>query len=106
MRENILGIASLNAGRVGFGMLSSIATTAIIARALGPGEMGSYVFAIWVVTSAVTLANLAFPIAVTKFVAHLMAAGDRHGVRRVLRTLGVTQMAAAILAAALAGLYV
>lgn len=106
MRENILGVAALNAGRVGFGMLSSIATTAIIARALGPTQMGVYVFAIWVVTSAVTLANLAFPITVTKFIAHLLAAGDREGVRRILTTLGGTQLAAAVLAAVLAGVYV
>jgi O-antigen/teichoic acid export membrane protein len=106
MRENIVGVAALNASRVGFGMLSSIATTAIIARALGPTEMGSYVFAIWVVTSAVTLANLAFPITATKFIAHLLAAGNREGVRRLLMTLGGTQFAAAVLAAALAGVYV
>lgn len=106
MRENILGVAALNASRVAFGMLSSIATTAIIARALGPSEMGVYVFAMWVVTSAVTLANLAFPITATKFIAHLVASGERHAIQRLLITLGGTQFAAAIIASLVAAVYV
>ena len=90
-----------NGGRLVITMGSTVCTSAIIARMLGPANMGVYGYAMWIVGTLGILANLGLPGALTKYIAEYVGSGDLATAKRVGKGLLVTQ---AIIAAGVAGL--
>ena len=90
-----------NGGRLAITMGATVCTSAIIARKLGPTNMGVYGYAMWIVGTLGILANLGLPGALTKYVAEYIGSGDFRTATRVGKGLLVTQV---IIAAGIAGL--
>jgi len=65
---------------------SSLALSTALARKLGPGQYGSYSFAIWLVGLGALLSNLGISVASTKFISEFQGAGDQRGLRWVVRS--------------------
>jgi O-antigen/teichoic acid export membrane protein len=81
-------------GRLAISMGATLCTSAIIARRLGPANMGVYGYAMWIVGTLGILANIGLPNALTKYIAEYMGSGDvgtavRVGKRLLLTQLGV-----------------
>lgn len=90
-----------NGGRLAITMSATVCTSAIVARKLGPANMGVYGYAMWIVGTLGILANLGLPGALTKYIAEYLGSGDPGTAARVGRGLLVTQV---IIAAGVAGL--
>ncbi len=66
-----------------FGLTASI----LIARALGPAELGVYSLAVWIVGTAVVVANAGITTGAIKFIAELRGAGEHALVRPLVDRL-------------------
>src|SRR5450432_2533170 len=82
--------------RLAFGVLATICTSAILARTLGPGNMGVYSYAMWLVGTLGILANIGLPAALTKFVSEYMGRGDGAMAARLGKRLLLTQLLVAL----------
>ena len=78
-----------NATRLAFSAVSSIATSAIAARVLGPAATGVLAYVLWSATLVALVAGLGMQTAATKFVAELLATGRENAAgwlaRRIVR---------------------
>jgi O-antigen/teichoic acid export membrane protein len=90
-----------NGGRLAITMSATVCTSAIIARRLGPTNMGIYGYATWIVGTLGILANLGLPGALTKYIAEYIGSGDLATAARVGKGLLKTQL---IIAAGVSGL--
>jgi O-antigen/teichoic acid export membrane protein len=90
-----------NGGRLVITMGATVCTSAIIARTLGPTNMGVYGYATWIVGTLGILANLGLPGALTKYIAEYMGSGDLATAARVGKGLLLTQL---IIATSVSGL--
>ena len=64
-------------------MLSAVCTSILVARTLGPANMGVYGFTVWLVGMLGVFANLGLPGAATKYIAEFLGRGDpANGVTR------------------------
>jgi len=82
-------------GRLAISMCATLCTSAIIARRLGPANMGVYGYAMWIVGTLGILANIGLPGALTKYVAEYIGSGDTATAVRVGKRLLLTQLAVA-----------
>jgi O-antigen/teichoic acid export membrane protein len=71
---------------------ATICVSAIMARTLGPQNMGVYSYAMWIVGTLGILANIGLPAALTKYVAEFMGSGDSATAVRVGKRLLRTQL--------------
>jgi O-antigen/teichoic acid export membrane protein len=81
--------------RLVIGSGAGIFTSAIIARTLGPVNMGVYGYAMWLVGTLGILANIGLPAAITKYVSEFIGSGDTAMAVRVGKRLLLTQLAVA-----------
>ena len=79
----------------------TICISAIMARTLGPQNMGVYSYAMWVVGTLGILANIGLPSALTKYISEFLGGGDRATAVKVGRRLLRTQLIVATVVAAL-----
>jgi O-antigen/teichoic acid export membrane protein len=89
-----------NAVRQGIVMLSAVCTSILVARTLGPANMGVYGLTVWLVGVLGIFANLGLPGAATKYIAEYLGRGDRQTASHVSRRLLLAQV---VLAAGAAG---
>jgi len=79
---------------------SSLVLSIALARKLGPGQYGSYSFALWLVGLGALLSNMGISVASTKFISEYQGAGDQRGltwvVRATLRSRALVAVAIAI----------
>jgi O-antigen/teichoic acid export membrane protein len=87
--------------RLVIGATSSVCVSAIMARTLGPQNLGVYSYAIWIVGTLGILANVGLPHALTKYVSEFMGSGDTATAVRICKRLLRTQLIAAVSVAAL-----
>lgn len=80
----------------------TICVSAIMARTLGPQNMGVYSYAMWIVGTLGILANVGLPAALTKYVSEFMGSGDNATAVRVGKRLLRTQLIVALIVAGLA----
>jgi O-antigen/teichoic acid export membrane protein len=80
-----------SAVRLSIGMAATICTSAILARTLGPGNMGVYSYAMWLVGTLGILANIGLPAALTKFVSEYVGRGEGAVAARLGKRLLLTQ---------------
>lgn len=73
----------------------TICVSALLARTLGPGNMGVYSYAMWLVGTLGVLANVGLPSALTKYVSECMGRGDSATAARLGKRLLLTQLAIA-----------
>lgn len=66
---------------------ATICVSAIMARTLGPQNMGVYSYAMWIVGTLGILANVGLPAALTKYVSEFMGSGDTATAVRVGKRL-------------------
>lgn len=71
---------------------ATICVSAIMARTLGPQNMGVYSYAMWIVGTLGILANIGLPAALTKYVAEFMGSGDTASAVRIGKRLLLTQL--------------
>jgi O-antigen/teichoic acid export membrane protein len=71
---------------------ATVCVSAIMARTLGPQNMGIYSYAMWIVGTVGILANVGLPAALTKYVSEFMGSGDRATAVRVGKRLLRTQL--------------
>jgi O-antigen/teichoic acid export membrane protein len=64
---------------------SSLLLSVALARKLGPGQYGSYAFAVWLVGLGALLSNMGISVASTKFISEYQGAGDQRGLLWVVR---------------------
>jgi O-antigen/teichoic acid export membrane protein len=81
--------------RLSVGMGSTICTSAIIARTLGPATMGVYGYAMWLVGTLGILANIGLPAALTKYISEYVGRGDTVTAARIGKRLLLMQLAVA-----------
>jgi O-antigen/teichoic acid export membrane protein len=81
--------------RLAVGMGATIFTSAIIARRLGPSNMGIYGYAMWLVGTLGIMANVGLPAAITKYVSEFIGSGDAARAAQVGKRLMLTQLAVA-----------
>jgi len=80
---------------------ATICVSAIMARTLGPQNMGVYSYAMWIVGTLGILANIGLPAALTKYVSEFMGSGDHATAVRVGKRLLRTQLIAGVIVAGL-----
>jgi O-antigen/teichoic acid export membrane protein len=73
-------------------MGASMATSAIIARNLGPANVGLYSYTIWIVGTLGTLANIGIPAALTKYVSEYLGKDEVGTAVQVAKRLLLTQL--------------
>jgi O-antigen/teichoic acid export membrane protein len=61
--------------RLVVGVAATTVTSSIIARMLGPGDMGAYGYVTWLVGTLAVIANIGLPMAITKYVSEFMGSG-------------------------------
>ena len=71
---------------------ATICVSAIMARTLGPQNMGVYSYAMWIVGTLGILANVGLPAALTKYVSEFMGSGDKATAVRIGKQLLRTQL--------------
>jgi O-antigen/teichoic acid export membrane protein len=71
---------------------STICISAILARTLGPQNMGLYSYAMWIVGTLGILANIGLPSALTKYISEYIGTGDTATAVRVGKRLLLTQL--------------
>lgn len=74
---------------------ATICMSAVLARTLGPGNMGVYSYAMWLVGTLGVLANVGLPSALTKYVSEYVGRGDAATAARLGKRLLLTQLAIA-----------
>jgi O-antigen/teichoic acid export membrane protein len=79
----------------------TICVSAIMARTLGPQNMGVYSYAMWIVGTLGILANVGLPAALTKYVSEFMGSGDKATAVRIGKKLLRTQLIAGLIVAGL-----
>ena len=84
-----------NSGRLAITMGATVCTSAIIARRLGPGNMGVYGYAMWIVGTLGILANVGLPSALTKYISEYLGSGDIATAVGVCKGLLFTQLGVA-----------
>ncbi|MGB7752603.1 MAG: flippase [Candidatus Acidiferrales bacterium] len=82
-------------GRLAISMAATLCTSAIIARKLGPANMGVYGYAMWLVGTLGILANIGLPGALTKYLSEYIGSGDTVTAVQVGKRLLLTQLAVA-----------
>jgi len=87
--------------RLSVSMGSTICTSAIVARTLGPANMGVYGYAMWLVGTLGILANIGLPAALTKYISEYVGRGDTVTAAQLGKRLLFMQLA---LAAGVSGL--
>jgi O-antigen/teichoic acid export membrane protein len=92
--------------RLAIGIISTVCTSAILARTLGPGNMGIYGYAMWLVGTLGILANIGLPSALTKFVSEYMGRGDGAMAAHLGKRLLLTQLLVALLVSAVTACFV
>jgi O-antigen/teichoic acid export membrane protein len=80
---------------------ASVCVSAILARTLGPQNMGVYSYAIWIVGTLGILANVGLPHALTKYVSEFVGHGDTATAVRICKRLLRVQLIAAVSVACL-----
>jgi O-antigen/teichoic acid export membrane protein len=99
MSSEIAGKAVKNVffsgGRLVISMGATLCTSAIIARMLGPANMGVYGYAMWLVGTLGILANVGLPGAITKYISEFMGSGDSTTAIRIGKRLLIAQLAIA-----------
>jgi O-antigen/teichoic acid export membrane protein len=85
----------LSGVRLAIGAGATIFTSAVIARTLGPGNMGLYGYAMWLVSALGVLANIGLPAAITKYVSEFVGRGDAAVAARIGKRLLLMQLAVA-----------
>jgi O-antigen/teichoic acid export membrane protein len=78
------------------GMIAAVCTSAIMARKLGPENMGIYSYGMWLVGTLGTVANCGIPAALTKFVSEYIGNGDTGTAVRVGKRLLLVQLVLAM----------
>jgi O-antigen/teichoic acid export membrane protein len=81
---------------MGVTMLGTVVTSAIIARSLGPSNMGTYSYLLWITGILVALCHFGLPTALTKFVAEALGEGKTADARVVARRILIVQAAIAV----------
>lgn len=71
---------------------ATICISAIMARTLGPQNMGVYGYAMWIVGTLGILANVGLPAALTKYVSECMGSADSATAVRIGKRLLLTQL--------------
>jgi len=79
----------------------TVCVSTIMARTLGPQNMGVYSYAMWIVGTLGILANVGLPAALTKYVSEFMGSGDRATAVRVGKRLLRIQLIVGITVTAL-----
>ncbi len=79
------------------GVASTICTSAVIARTLGPTDMGSYGYIMWLVGTAGVFANLGLPAALTKYLAEHVGRNESFMAARIAKRLLTVQLGMATL---------
>jgi O-antigen/teichoic acid export membrane protein len=87
--------------RLVIGAGASVCVSAIMARTLGPQNMGVFSYAIWIVGSLGILANVGLPHALTKYISEFVGSGDTATAVRICKRLLRTQLIAALCVAGL-----
>jgi len=87
--------------RLVIGAGATICVSAIMARTLGPQNMGVYSYAMWIVGTLGILANVGLPAALTKYVAEFMGSGDSATAVRIGKRLLRTQLIVGLMVAGL-----
>jgi O-antigen/teichoic acid export membrane protein len=82
--------------RLAIGVVATICTSAIMARTLGPANMGAYSYTIWLAGTLGILANIGLPAALTKFVSEFVGRGDSATAARLAKRLLIIQFAMAL----------
>lgn len=75
---------------------ATICVSAIMARTLGPQNMGVYSYAMWLVGTLGILANIGLPAALTKYVSEYLGSGDKATAARIGKRLLLTQLFVAL----------
>jgi O-antigen/teichoic acid export membrane protein len=75
---------------------ATICVSAIMARTLGPQNMGVYSYAMWLVGTLGILANIGLPAALTKYVSECLGSGDKTTAARIGKRLLLTQLFVAL----------
>ncbi len=71
---------------------ATLCTSAVIARELGPSNMGLYGYAMWIVGTLGILANIGLPSAITKYISEYLGNGDVDTAVNVGKRLLLTQV--------------
>ena len=77
-------------------MLAAICTSVVVARALGPTNMGVFGFTLWLVALLGIVANLGLPSAATKYISEHLGRGDPEAASHIGRRLLLRQLLLAI----------
>jgi O-antigen/teichoic acid export membrane protein len=78
--------------RLVIALSASVATSAIIARHLGPADTGRYSYWVWIVGTLATLASIGLPAALTKYVSEYIGKDEIGTAVRVAKRLLLTQL--------------
>jgi O-antigen/teichoic acid export membrane protein len=81
----------------------TICVSAIMARTLGPQNMGIYSYAMWIVGTLGILANIGLPAALTKYVSEFLGSGDRATAVLIGKRLLRTQLIVGLVVSGLTG---
>ena len=68
---------------IGIGILSTLATTIVIARIIGPQRLGYFNYIYWLSNTAGGLASLGIPATTAKYMAEYLASGEKSIARAV-----------------------
>jgi O-antigen/teichoic acid export membrane protein len=87
--------------RLIIGAGATICTSAIMARTLGPTNMGVFGYAMWIVGTMGAFANIGLPVALTKYISEYVGRGEKATAALIGKKLLKAQMIVAAAAAAL-----
>lgn len=83
-----------NGARIAVSLAAALFASVIVARSLGPVDMGLYSYVMWLIRLVAALSNLGLPAALTKYTSEYLGRGDagmaRHLAWRLLRVRFVT----------------
>jgi O-antigen/teichoic acid export membrane protein len=94
-RSKAISHMSFNGLRLLITAGSTVCTSAIMARTLGPGNMGVYSYVIWLVGTLGIVANVGLPAALTKYVSEYIGRGDGATAAQIGRRLLQVQLGVA-----------
>jgi O-antigen/teichoic acid export membrane protein len=95
-RSNPIRNVIWNLARMGVTMSATVITSAIVARSLGPSNMGTYSYLLWITGVLVALCHFGLPTALTKFVAEALGRRSKTEARLVARRILVVQAGIAV----------
>ena len=84
---------------------AGIVTSSLIARTLGPDEMGLYAYAVWIGAVLLSVAHGGIPTTMTRFIAEASARGEGTTTRALFTRLLLWQVVLALIVCAGGGLY-